>query len=170
MPATRKKTSRTKINFLIDLTIFVAFLVAMDPRLTGIAIHEWLSIAFGAAIIVHLLLHWQWLAATTKRFLGKVAGQARLNYILNALFFIDMTLIIFTGVMISESALPSLGIRFQPNFFWRWLHTFSADMGVYILGLHVALHWKWLWNAFKRYVLRPFPIPSFRLAQKKVQI
>lgn len=62
MQLTRKRTSRTKLNFLIDIIIFTAFLVAMDPRLTGIAIHEWLSIAFGAAIIVHLLLHWQWRA------------------------------------------------------------------------------------------------------------
>lgn len=169
MQTARKRTSRTRLNFLIDIIIFIAFLVAMDPRLTGIAIHEWLSIAFGAAIIVHLLLHWQWLAATTKRIFSKIAAQARLNYILNTLFFIDMTLIIFTGIMISEAALPLLGIRFQPNFFWRWLHSFSADLAVYILGLHVALHWKWVVNAFKRYVLRPFPLPSSRLTQKKVQ-
>ena len=169
MQLARKKTSRTKINFLIDFIIFTAFLVAMDPRLTGIAIHEWLSIAFGATIIVHLLLHWQWLVATTKRIFSKIAAQARLNYILNTLFFIDMTLIIFTGIMISESALPLLGIRLQPNLFWRWLHTFSADAGVYILGLHVALHWKWVVNALKRYVLRPLPRLSFRLSQKKVQ-
>lgn len=168
MQLTRKKTSRTKINFLIDLIIFTAFLVAMDPRLTGIAVHEWLSIVFGATIIVHLLLHWQWLVATTKRIFSKIAAQARLNYVLNTLFFIDMTLIVFTGIMISEAALPSLGIRFQPNFFWRWLHSFSADLGVYILGLHVALHWKWVVNAFKRYVIRPLPFPSIRL-QKKVQ-
>ncbi len=168
MQLTRKKTSRTKINFLIDFVIFIVFLVAMDPRSTGIAIHEWLSIAFGAAIIIHLLLHWQWLVATTKRIFSKIAAQARLNYVLNMLFFIDMTLIIFTGIMISESALPSLGIRFQPNFFWRWLHSFSADLAVYILGLHVALHWKWVVNAFKRYVLRPLPFPSIRL-QKRAQ-
>lgn len=165
-----RKTSRTKSNFWIDIIIFVAFLIAMDPRLTGIAIHEWLSIAFGATIILHLLLHWQWLAATTKRFFSKIVGQARLNYILNALFFIDMTLIIFTGIMISEEVLPLLGIWVQPGFFWRWLHSFSAELGVYILGLHVALHWKWIWNAFKRYVVRPLSFPSFRLNQKKVQI
>lgn len=168
MSTTRKKTSRTRINFLIDLIIFAAFLAAMDPRLTGIAIHEWLSIAFGAAIIVHLLLHWDWLVATTKRIFSKIAGQARLNYLLNALFFIDMTLIIFTGIMISEAALPLLGIRFRPDFFWRRLHSLTADLGVFILGLHVALHWKWVWHGIKRYVLRPLSLPSFRL-QKKVQ-
>ena len=166
MAAKRKKTSRTKINFLIDILIFAAFLVAMDPRLTGIAIHEWLSIAFGAAIVVHLLLHWNWLVATTKRILGKMAAQARLNYVLNTLFFIDMTLILFTGIMISEAALPWLGIQLPANFFWRRLHSLTADLGVFILGLHVALHWKWLGHAFKRYVLRPLPTLSLRQQQE----
>jgi len=36
---------------------FLAFLVAMAPRFSGMAIHEWLGIAFGAAITTHLLLH-----------------------------------------------------------------------------------------------------------------
>lgn len=167
MEKQNKKTSPTKVNYLIDLLIFIAFLVAMDPRLTGIAIHEWLSIAFGAAIIIHLLLHWKWLVATTSRFFRKVARQARLNYILNALFFIDMTLIIFTGIMISEAALPLLGIRFDPNFLWRRLHSMTADAGVFILGLHVALHWKWIVNTTKRYLLKPVLSLRFGAAHKE---
>jgi len=155
MERQKKKISPTKVNYLLDIAIFIAFLLAMEPRLTNIAIHEWLSIAFAATIIVHLLLHWQWLVATTRRFLRKVARQARLNYILNALFFIDMTLIIFTGIMISEVALPQLGIRVASDFFWRQLHSMTADAGVLILGLHVALHWKWILNTTKRYLLKP---------------
>lgn len=155
MKKQNKKNSSTKINYLLDIAIFSAFLVAMEPRLTGIAIHEWLSIAFEGTIIVHLLLHWKWLVSTTRRFWGKVARQARLNYILNTLFFIDMTLIIFTGLMISEAALPLLGIRFAPNFLWRRLHSLTADAGVFILGLHAALHWKWIINTTKRYLVKP---------------
>lgn len=153
----KKKTANpTKTNFLVDALIFAAFLVAMDPRLTGIAIHEWLSFAFAGTIIVHLLLHWQWLVATTRRFFGKLVGQARLNYALNALLFIDFTLIIFTGVMISESALPALGINLSGGSAWRMLHSQTADLAVLLLGLHVALHWKWIVNTFKRFLLKPF--------------
>lgn len=169
MEKQKKKISPTKVNYLVDIAIFIAFLLAMEPRLTNITIHEWLSLAFAATIIVHLLLHWQWLVATTRRFLRKVARQARLNYILNTLFFIDMTLIIFTGIMISEVALPQLGIRFASSFIWRRLHSMTADAGVIILGLHVALHWKWILNTTKRYVVKP--ILSLRLgtARKEAQ-
>ncbi len=163
------KLNSTKLNYLIDLVIFVAFLLAMDPRTTGIAIHEWLSIAFAAAVIVHLLLHWQWIAAVTRRFLGRVARTARLNYILNTLLFIDTTIVIFTGLMISEAALPLFGIRLSRDFFWRWLHSFSADAALVLLGLHIALHWKWVVETTTRYLWKPGRSKLLTLTPKEVQ-
>ncbi len=171
MTSQPKKLNINKTNLLLDIAVFIAFLFAMDPRTTGIAIHEWLSIAFGAAMIVHLLLHWKWIVTVTQRFFRKIATKARLNYVLNVLFFIDMTLVIFTGIMISEAALPALGIRLQENFTWRFLHSFTADFSVVILGLHTALHWKWIVDSFKRYLIQPF-IPARRVpvtVQKEVQ-
>ncbi|MEI7848867.1 MAG: hypothetical protein WCK35_23905 [Chloroflexota bacterium] len=52
-------SASTKTNLVLDLTIFTAFLVASNPRITGNSIHEWLGISFAAAIITHLLFHWQ---------------------------------------------------------------------------------------------------------------
>lgn len=151
MQAIQKKLSRTTANYLVDITIFLAFLVAMNPHMTGIGIHEWLGIAFGGAILAHLLLHWQWLVEITRRFFGRITKEARLNYLVNLLFFIDMTLIIFTGIMISESALPAFGITLQQSFAWRGLHTTSANLALPILGLHIALHWRWIVNTTKSY-------------------
>ncbi len=162
MTAIRKRYDKIKTDLLVDASIFLAFLIAMDPRSTGIAIHEWLSIAFGAAIILHLLLHWSWIAATTRRFLTNVARGARVNYILNSLLFIDFTIIIFTGVMISEAALPALGIRLEAGFFWRRLHSISADFSLWLLGMHVALHGRWIVAALKRYLF------GFRLPRRSV--
>lgn len=155
MNAKPKKLNTIKINLFLDLAVFLAFLFAMDPRSTGTPIHEWLSIAFGATIIVHLLLHWKWIVTVTQRFFHKITTKARLNYILNALFFIDMTLVIFTGIMISQAALPALGIRLQESFIWRSLHSTTANLAVIILGFHTALHWKWIVETFKRYVIHP---------------
>lgn len=103
------KPNRSKVNLVVDIVIFVAFLIATAPHFTGIAIHEWLGLAFGAAIVTHLLLHWQWIVETTKRIFSKLPGKTRLNYALNILLFIDVTLIAFTGIMISKSALPTRG-------------------------------------------------------------
>jgi hypothetical protein len=164
MQTKQRKISQIKMNLLVDIAIFTAFLIALDPHMTGTAIHEWLGIALSAAIIAHLLLHWKWLVQITRRFLKRLPGQSRLNYLVNALLFIDVTLIILSGLMISEEALPLLGIAIQRDSFWRMLHTLSADWAIYILGLHVALHWKWIASAIKRYVLRPIG-RAFRPAQ-----
>jgi hypothetical protein len=147
--------SRNKTNMIVDSTIFLAFLVAMAPHFSGMAVHEWLGIAFGAAITTHLLLHWQWIVEVTKRFFSKAQWSARINYILNALLFIDITLIIFSGLMISEVALPFVGIELAQSRSWRGLHGTTADLFMVLVGLHVALHWQWIVNMFKRFVVVP---------------
>jgi hypothetical protein len=155
MNQTLAQPNRNKTNLIVDSAIFVAFLVAMAPHFSGMAIHEWLGIAFGAAIVAHLMLHWQWLVEVTKRFFGKVQWSARMNYMLNALLFIDITLIIFSGLLISEVALPQIGLQLAVGGAWRGLHKTSADLFLPLVGLHVALHWRWIVNMFKRFVLAP---------------
>jgi len=155
MQAQTQSKDLNKVNFLVDAVIFLAFLIAMEPHATGMAIHEWLGIAFGAAIITHLLLHWRWLTEVTRRFLGKMPLRIRLNYILNTLFFIDMTVIILSGVMMSKSALPALGISLGSGMAWKALHSLSADLGMLIVGLHVALHWRWIVHTAKQLVSMP---------------
>ena len=43
--------NRNTLNLFVDIAIFLAFLMAMAPHFSGIAVHAWLSIAFGAVII-----------------------------------------------------------------------------------------------------------------------
>ena len=165
MKQTLAQPGRNKTNMIVDSVIFLAFLVAMAPRFSGMAIHEWLGIAFGAAITTHLLLHWQWIIEVTKRFFSKTQWSARVNYILNALLFIDITLVIFSGLMISQVALPFVGIQLAQSGSWRGLHGTFADLFMVLVGLHVALHWQWIVNMFKRFVLTPLaPRPAPQLS------
>jgi len=150
-----KNNSPTKTKLIIDLGIFIGFLIAMDPHSSGIRIHEWLATSLIAALVVHLLLSWDWITNITRRFLGNVKVQSRVNYILNWLLFIDGTIIMLSGFMISESLLPFLGIELPPNFAWRSLHDLSANLFLLLLGLHTALHWNWIADATKRYVIQP---------------
>jgi hypothetical protein len=142
-------------KFILDLLIFIGFLLALDPRITGIAIHEWLTIAGTAAIILHLLLNWNWIAGLTRRMFRKVAIKLLLNYILNWLFFIDGVLVMLTGIMISQVVLPLLGLQAVGGANWRQLHVLTADLLLYILALHLALNWDWVVNVIKRYMLQP---------------
>ena len=149
------KPSRTQVNLIVDVIIFFAVLVSAAPHFTGMAIHEWLGIALGAMILTHLLLHWQWLVAITQRFLRNAPLAARTNYVLNALLFVTMTVIIFTGLMISEVAVPLLGIEVAKGGVWKLLHTQATNLVVILIGLHLALHWSWVTNTINRYAIKP---------------
>jgi len=146
------KQNRTKL--LIDLGAFVAFLISMDPRSSGIPIHEWLTIAVMGVIIVHLLLNWSWIVDVTKRLFIKSTNGARLNYALNWLLFIDSVLIMLSGIMISETVMPFFGITMPESFAWRGLHDSSANLFLIILGIHLALHWNWVIVTARRLLTR----------------
>ena len=147
--------NRTKTKLILDILIFIAFLIAMEPRSSGITLHEWLATSLIAVLIVHLLLSWDWITQITRRFIGKINNQSRLNYILNWLLFVDGTVIMLSGFMISESLIPYLGIQLPRNFAWRGLHEFSTNLFILLLGIHTALHWGWVVDTFKRYVFQP---------------
>ena len=150
-----KTKNQTKTKLVFDILIFLGFLIAMEPHSSGITVHEWLATSLLAALVVHLLLSWDWIVQITRRFLGKVNSQKRLNYILNWLLFIDGTLIMLSGFMISESLMPTLGITLPRNFAWRSLHDLSANLFLLFLGVHTALHWNWIVDTFKRYIFQP---------------
>ena len=151
----RLKLGSTVRNLIVDAAIFAGFLLAADPHATGQTIHEWLGLAFGAGIITHLLLHWKWIVNVVRRFFSKLPGQVRINSILNSLLFIAMTLIIFSGIMISKVVLSTFGLSGSHDTIWRWLHTSATNAALIIVGLHVALHWKWIVATIKRYVWQP---------------
>jgi hypothetical protein len=146
-------SNSNKTKLILDIGTFLTFLVAMDPRFSGIAVHEWLTLALAGTIIVHLLLNWDWIASVTRRLFVKAMNGARINYVLNWLLFIDGILIMLSGVMISETAMPALGIALPANFAWRRLHDMSANLALIILGLHLAMHWNWIVTTFKRVFL-----------------
>ena len=150
-----QSSNQTKTKWILDVAIFLGFLIAMEPRSTGIAIHEWFTLSALATTLVHLLLNWDWLARVTTRFLGRVSGRSRLNYALNWLLFIDGILLMLSGILISQAVVPALGLHLPENFTWRRLHDMSANTSLILLGLHTALHWGWIVNAFKTYITQP---------------
>lgn len=171
MQTRRAPAGRTTVNLLLDSAIFVAFLIATAPRLSGLAIHEWLSIALGAAIVTHLLLHWSWLVQVTRRFFGKVSWSARLNYLVNSLIFIAFTTVLVTGLLISEVALPLLGVSLAHDSLWRSIHHLSSDATVLLAGLHIALHWRWIVSATRRlFTRRPRAAAGLDTAQPQVAV
>lgn len=146
----RKRTNQNGINLTVDLITFLIFLVVEAPHFSGMPVHEWLGIAIGVGVLTHVLLHWSWIIEVSKRFFGKAQVLARVNYVLNLLLFLTIVTIIFTGLMISETIVPLLGITVAKGGIWHGVHTFASDAFIGLIGLHVALHWQWFTNLVRR--------------------
>lgn len=70
-----------------------------------------------------------------------------------------------SGIMISEVALPLMGIQLPQGFGWRRLHDMSANLFLLMLGVHTALHWNWIANTFYRYLINHRPIICGRVKE-----
>jgi hypothetical protein len=150
-----------KTNFILDAGIFAAFLMALEPEVTGLEIHEWLSVALAGTLIVHLLLHWDWVIGVLKTFFRKLFHISRLKFVVDALLLVAMVTVMVSGLMISRVVFPALGVSVIENQDWRILHSLSADLMLWLTALHFALNWKWVVSMFKRYIVSP--IASLRL-------
>jgi hypothetical protein len=151
-----------KTNLTLDITMFIAFLAVANPSLTGMTVHEWLALAFAAAIVTHLLFHWSWLVTMTKQFFKKLFHQSRLNYVVDTAFFVAMTASFFSGLLISKSVMSTLGIQLNAGHGWESIHRLASDASLIMLGLHFALHFKWVVTNLKRYLVSP----TIRLFQR----
>lgn len=136
------KTSKTRV--ILDLFFFILMIAVLIPQSTGIAIHEWLSFLILIPFFLHLMINWNWIASNTKNLFKKQLRKTKFDYFFNWILYIDMLLVTVSGIVISESALPAIGITFNINPFWTIIHNASATLFIALLGIHLALHWKWI--------------------------
>lgn len=144
----------TKHKLWLDVFIFVAFLILMQPALTGIPIHEWLATAAIATFVVHLLGQWDWIIAVGRRFFARWE-RSRLNFILDVSLLVAMTTVFVSGYAISRSVFPFVGLPVSRDFVWRRLHDLSANATLIIVAAHTAMHWRWIIHAVQHYILKP---------------
>lgn len=143
--------TRRAFEFWLDSLLLVLFVLALSPRMTGLRLHEWIGIAFGVPLIVHLLLSWTWISSTTRRVFRSGDSRTRVNLVLNAVLFVLIAVEIASGVVISQVAVPSLGFATINDRAWRALHNQTLNLTHLVVGLHVAMNWQWivaaLWGA-----------------------
>jgi hypothetical protein len=150
----RRIPARTKLDFWLDLVLLVAFALDYSFQFTGLSIHEWIGLGFGGALLLHITLHWEWVLRTTRRLFGRLVARERIRWLVDLALLLVMTLCVASGVLISRSALPALGIRPVATGFWTGLHTTSADVTVALVALHVALSWRWALTVGRRIIRR----------------
>jgi len=148
-----KRSNQNKLNLYVDMGIFILFVILSAPQATGVVLHEWLSLLFVVPFLIHILLHWSWVKKVTGRFLRKLPGETRFNYFCNLVLFVLMTMVTFSGFLVSEALLPSIGIPVEVDRFWFAAHDVTANLLLALMGVHMAMHWGWIARTVKRYIL-----------------
>jgi hypothetical protein len=149
-PSRQRVLARTRIDFWLDALLLVAYTLAYSLGFTGIAVHEWLGIGLGVVLLVHLTLHWDWVIRTTRKLL-RPAGRERFIWLVNLLLLLTMTLCVASGILISEVALPQLGITVPASPFWRQMHGTTATLTLILVPIHAALRWRWIVGVARRF-------------------
>ena len=139
-----KKKNHSKLRIYFDMFFFSLMVLVLIPQSTGIPIHEWAGFIIIVPFLLHLIINWNWIATNSTQFLKKEANKTRFDYVLNWLLYLSMIAATVSGIVISEAVLPLFGIHFTPDKFWTQIHSVSATLLMAVLGIHIALHWKWI--------------------------
>lgn len=128
-----------KTTIWIDLIAFSAFLLAFMPDLTGYRWHEWLGLAIGGVLLIHLLQHTQWVKGAVQCFARK-KWKVLSKFLLDAALGFSFFTIIVSGVVISSLLMLPL-THYET---WRLIHVIASYATLAALGLKIALHWDWI--------------------------
>jgi cytochrome b561 len=140
---------RNLMSGLIDTVLFIVFLVLTDPQSTGITTHEWVGLGVGLLVAVHLVRNWAWLVSTLSRLSQGQTITSKLSVVLNITLFVVFGLLVYTGIAISQKALPALGVVAFDNHSLRGVHGLLSNLTIGLIGAHAALHWNWIVGLFR---------------------
>lgn len=128
----------------LDALLFTLFILLRVPRLTGLTWHEWLGIAFLVPLLIHLLLSWRWIVTALKRTFAPARRRDAVNLVLNVSLFVTTTGTIISGLLISQTALPAVGLPMIDDRVWRETHNNWTDFMLACIAAHIAMNFKWI--------------------------
>ena len=141
-------SARTRL--LLDLAMFGVLLVAYNPAWSGLAVHEWLSVAVIVPLLLHLVVNWEKVLRVVSTFAERLLHASRLDLVVDTVLFVATVIVMVSGLMISQVAARAVGITIAPASIWVSVHSWSADLTIALLLVHFVLHWRWVYNVSLR--------------------
>jgi len=136
--------------WIVDFIAFVGFLLAFKPQITGYTFHEWLGLAVGFTLLLHLLQHWHWVTCIS-RTLRRVKAKLLIRYFMDGLMGLGLITIILTGLVMSSI----LNLELSHYEAWRIVHFFASYITLVLLVAKIALHWRLINNMIAKAFSRP---------------
>lgn len=116
-------------HVLFDVAVLVVYLLATNPVLTGIPLHEFVGL--GAFVVV---------AAHVVASADGLGGRGRVGQLLlNAVLLLSLAVCVVSGTMVSGTALPAMGLYASGYHFWDPLHAVAAKVLLAALLVHVVV-------------------------------
>lgn len=132
------------------------YAAAATPALTGVPVHEWLGLALLAPVLVHCVLHADWVATTLAcgpkgdRHLWVHFSVRAGHLALDAALLVAFMAVLVSGLGISGTVLQAFGLYVDGYYAWGPLHAIAAKALLALLLVHVAVHAESLYNLLKR--------------------
>lgn len=124
----------------LDAALFLGFLLAANPQLTGLTLHEWLGLAVAAPAIFHLIINWDWVRGIIRSAIVKLRATSRVNFVIDLALFVSAVAVTLSGVLV----LPGVAEFANASTIWYRIHSLSSDATVALLLAHLAMHGRWV--------------------------
>ena len=128
-----KKTRIIKI--IVDLAMYILFLLLMEEHLIPDGMHEWLGISLFALFIVHNALNYKWYAVLFK---GRYTALRIVQTAVNFLLMIAMIGCIASSMLISGTVFAWMNTGGAD--FGRRLHMISTAWAFVLMSIHLGMH------------------------------
>lgn len=149
----------SKRKLLVDATVLALYVLAANPAVTGIPLHEWVGLGAMVVLVVHCASSATLLPSLLRPGAKRAGRMGR--FALDAALLVAVALCAVSGVMVSGDVLPTLGLYAEGYYFWDPLHAFAAKMLLALVLVHLVIHARMVWTAVRSwYAVRQNPLPN----------
>lgn len=133
------------IKLVLDIAMTILFITFFNKNLISFKFHIISGYIFAGFILVHIILNKKWIINISKRLLDKnLKVRTKLSYMISFVLFIDITLIILSGVLMMKSS------NYDRLMFWKMMHFGASYISIVFIGIHVGFYWNFVMNMFKK--------------------
>jgi hypothetical protein len=165
-------------NPMYGVTIFFG-------RETWDLLHTWSGVAAIVVLVVHFVLHWDWVVLMAKRVVSvlfdrdtRLSGGSAFNIIIDLIAALSFLLTALSGI--TFLFMPAGGYQgganpnWDPGFLfsrttWDLIHTWAGVALMIAVVVHFAIHWRWVVNVTRRMVGIRQPSPASTLVSQNTQ-